>query len=467
MHESDLRAVLLVKAIEESDREGLVLPRADRLAAAREAKRAAAPDPLAHRARALLAKVVARHPFVGQVAALAGGVPWVGTAALAAGLLLGAGLSALDGTRRINVLAFPLLGLVAWNLAVYAVVIAGWARSRGRAPPRRWLPALAARAALARAAARIARSRAFDALLGEALSRFALAWQEAARPVLVARAARTLHLAAAAAGAGLVAGLYLRGIAFDYRAGWESTFLDAHGAHALLTVLYGPASWVTGIGVPDVAHLEAIRWRDAGGGEGAGPWIHLLAATAVLYVVIPRLALALASGAFIARWSRAAPAPASLAPYAREAFRGVGGLVEHARAAVFPVAYEPSGNALARLRTLLAGEIGERPAIEVRPPVRYGEEEAFAQALEAVDAAGALVLLFSLAATPEDENHGLVMAAAREHMAGAGGQLLVLVDEGPYRARMGTGERLAARRLAWSEFVAARGLEPRIVDLAP
>ena len=89
------------------------------------------------------------------------------------------------------------------------------------------------------------------------------------RPLLAANAARAFHLAAAAVAVGLVASLYVRGVAFDYRAGWESTFLDASGARALLAVLYGPASWITGIPVPGVPELEAADLLPAWAGVRA------------------------------------------------------------------------------------------------------------------------------------------------------------------------------------------------------
>ncbi len=483
MREDDLRAVLLVQSIEEADREGTLIPPADRIAAARDAKRAGAgDDALARRAKTLLPKVVARHPFVGQVAALAGGAPWIAPLAIAGGLLVGLALSALDGTRRINVLAFPLLGLVLWNLAVYGAVLTSSIRSlRKRAPRARWLPSLAAHAAVARVSALIGRSRAFNAVLAEALARFLLEWQEAARPLLVARATRVFHLASAAVGIGLVAGLYLRGIAFAYQAGWESTFLEAPSVHALLSVLYGPASWLTGIAVPDVAHLDVIRWRDGRGGEEAARWIHLLAASAVLFVVLPRLALALASTASIARWSRDAPVPPSLAAYSRAAFGVVGGVVDRDTAVVVPFAYEPSTSSLARLRALLGAEMGERLAVDVRPPVPYGGEEAFLSVEAGRDGepADAVVLLFSLAATPEEENHGLVMSGLRDRIAQSRsrselGAILRSARpaerrgraSGPSvrRARVGTNAMAAAARLtARSTGVAQRGETPPVL----
>jgi hypothetical protein len=474
MREDELRSILLVKAIEETDREGTLIPAADRVSAAREAKRAGEADAhrmLARRAEALLGKVVVRHPFVADILRHAGGMPWMARLAIAAGFLAGLALSALDGTRRINVLAFPLLGLVLWNLLVYVLILASAiSRGTGRSSKPRWLASVAVQGAIARLSSLVAKSKSFNAPLAEALARFLREWQEAARPLLLARAARVLHFAAAAVGLGLIAGLYLRGIAFDYRAGWESTFLDAARARSVLSVLYGPASWLTGIAVPDAAHLEAIRWRDGGGGESAAPWIHLLAATALLFVVVPRLVLALLATIRIERWSRHAPAPPSLASYARIAFSGVGGLVDRGIVMVVPFAYEPLPNSLARLRTLLAAEMGEHLAIDLRAPVRYGEEEAFVRDVgdQGGPLADGVVLLASLAATPEEENHGLAIEGLRDWLAKhrPKAQLVVMVDEAPYAARV-PADRLEERRGAWQAFVAARGVEVRFVDLRP
>jgi hypothetical protein len=483
MREDELRSILLVKAIEEADREATLIPAADRISASREARRAGEGDAyrmLATRARALLAKVLVRHPFVEDIVRHAGGVAWIGWLAVAAAFLAGLALSALDGTRRINVLAFPLLGLVLWNLLVYVFVVVAALRRHspsafglgggGGRGGGRWLSSVVTQSTIAQLSALIAKSKSFNAPLAEALARFLREWQEAARPLLTERAVRMLHFAAAAAGGGLVAGLYLRGIAFDYRAGWESTFLDAARARSVLSLLYGPASWLTGIPIPDAAHLEAIRWREGGGGESAARWIHLLAATALLFVIIPRLVLALIATFRIARWSRRAPVPVSLASYARIAFSGVGGLVDRGIVMVVPFAYEPAPNSLARLRTVLGAEMGEHLAIDLRAPVRYGDEDAFVRNVgdQGGRLADVVVLLASLAATPEEENHGLVIEGVRDWMAQhrPQAQLVVIVDEGPYAARVPV-ERVEERRRAWQAFIAARGVEPRFMNLAP
>lgn len=480
MREAELRRVLLVKAIEESDREGALIPVADRIAAGREAKRNAVETGvkeealLATRATILLAKIAARYPFVETVLALVGGPAWIGWLLIAVALLFGIALSALDGTRRINILAFPLLGLVLWNLAVYAVV----ALDAMRPAPvpgsgRRWLPALLAHSGVVRATRLVGKSRSFNTPLSEALGRFTSQWYVAAKPLLVRRATRLFHLCAAAVGIGLIAGLYLRGIALDYRAGWESTFLDARQVRAVLSFLYGPASLVTGIPIPDAAHLEAIRWLDGAGGEGARQWIHLLAASAAVFIVAPRLLLALLATFAIARLSLRAPLPPELATYFRKAF-GAAGAIDRGIVTVMPYAYEPDANAFARLRTLLPAELGEHLAVDLQAPVRYGDEEAFLANLRARDGglAEVVVLLMSLAATPEEENHGTVIAGVRDWLAAArpGTQLLVLVDEGPYAGRMGAQggpqTRVAERRKAWQEFIAARGLKAWLADLS-
>lgn len=487
MREAELRTILLVKAIEDSDPEGAVIASADRTAAAREAVRGVADSgvpappadgmalaPLAQRqllarAQTLLARIVARYPFVDNVLALLGSSTAVTLVLVGAGLLLGGALSALDGSRRINVLAFPLLGIVAWNLAVYAVLLLVAVRPAGasRSALRGWVAATGA----SFASRLIARSRTFNAPLATALDAFAREWFAATRPLLLARAARAFHLAAAAVGVGLVAGLYLRGIAFDYHAGWESTFLDATRARGLLTVLYGPASWLTGIPVPDVAHLEAMRWRDGAGGESAARWIHLMAASALLYVVLPRLVLAAASAAAAIRLSLRAPLPATLPPYFRAAFNQIEGAAARATAIILPFACELTPDALARLIAWVPGAVGGNVGVQARASVPYGEEERYLATLgESANAADVVVLPFSLAATPEDENHGTVLAGVRDWLAThrPNAQLLVVIDEASYSQRMaGSPERLAERREVWRRFIEARALKPAFLSLAP
>jgi hypothetical protein len=418
-----------------------------------------------------LPRISARHAVVESVLGLAGGGAWVRWLLVVVALFIGFGLSALDGTRHIDILSFPLLGLVLWNLAAYTVLaVAALRKTEANKTRHRWFSATLAYLSVARVSRLIARSRAFDATLSEALGRFVSQWSEAVKPLLVQRVQRVLHLSAAAVGIGLIIGLYLRGIAVDYRAGWDSTFLDAQQVHALLSVVYQPALALTGIGLPDAAHLEAIRWRN-GGGENAARWMHLLAATVAIFVVTPRLVMALAATRVIRRLSRRAPVPPDLARYYRRAFAEG----ERSVAAVVPYAYEPTPNALARLCSVLAEEHGGQVKLDVQPLARYGEEEDFLAGLRAREPIlpETLVVLTTLAATPEDENHGLLISELRVWLAAASPQtrLVVVVDEGPYVRRMsadaGMRARVDERRDLWREFISARGVEACVADLSP
>ena len=80
------------------------------------------------------------------------------------------------------------------------------------------------------------------------------------------------------------------------------------------------------------------------------------------------------------------------------------------------------------------------------------------------------MLLFSLGATPETENHGLVVAMTRDAVQRArpAAELLIVVDEAPYAARLGADEsyqrRLDERRDLWRRFLAGYGLEATLLD---
>ena len=480
MRADELRAVLLVKAVEEGDRAGTLLPAADRAAASRAAMREAggASDMAAllpRRSRTLLERITARHPFVASVLALSRGPAWVGAALLLAALALGFGLSALDGTRRINILGFPAIGLALWNLAAYAALAVRRLRARPGGPAARgWLVESLAQATLRLGRGAVERSRQFNTALAEALLGYLREWYGLARPLFTLRALRILHLAALAVGVGLVAGLYLRGLALDYRAGWESTFLEPAQAHRLLRIAYGPASFVTRVPIPGAAEMEAIRWQGEGGGEGAARWIHLMAGTVAICVIVPRALLALLASLALARRERRMTPPPTVHAYFRAAFARLDGGIGRGIVLLVPYAYEPSPAVAERLRDLLPAALGEHLAVEWQPTTPYGDEDQLVEALAERGAAIAdvVVLLFSLAATPEDENHGVLVAGVRDWLARTRpeAQMLVLVDEGPYRSRVGGEggalERLDERRGAWIGFVRARGVKAGFVDLS-
>jgi hypothetical protein len=485
-----LRTVLLIQAIEESDRGGDVLPLADRAEATREAVRSApqrrAIEPgiglaradetlLALRAQRLLARVRLRSPAVDYVLAVAGGLTWLGRIALLVAFLVGLSLSTLDGGRRINILAFPLIGLIAWNFFIYALVIAARIQRRKATPTGTlWSGRVYERWIGARIDGLLKQSMRFNAPLAAALRRFTREWAQIEHPLLLERAQRLMHCAAALVAAGLIAGLYIRGIVLRYEAGWESTFLSPTSVHALLAVLYGPGAAISGIGLPSISDLNALRWTGVSGGGEAANWIHLIALTAMLYIIAPRLILACMSSFNLWRLSRNPPLSAALIGYGRTVLTGSAGDAMRESASVICFAYEPSQASIAGLQTLLAATLGSIIQVEMRPPVRYGEEDAFRATLtrSGADATDWNVLLMAAASTPEVENHGAVISTLRDSLTRESQPLplLVVIDMGPYAARMQGDatfeQRLRERRKLWSEFVAGYGLRACIVDLS-
>ena len=163
-------------------------------ASRRQSKRA-----LAARAAQLAQPLLERHPVLGDVFRRSRPPLWASLILLAAAFATGFVLSALDGSKRINVLAPPVLGLVLWNLLVYLGLAIGAAtRLRKPAPgpvpstrsPWRWVGR--------RLGPLLAKTAEVDTLLGAAVRRFAVDWSEAAAPLLGQHVRRWLHLGAAA-----------------------------------------------------------------------------------------------------------------------------------------------------------------------------------------------------------------------------------------------------------------------------
>jgi len=370
--------------------------------------------------------------------------------AVLAGLVFGFAADLLDRQQVINVLAPSAWAVVAWNVLVYlALAIAAW-----RPPPRDDQPARGLRGMLL-----VAWQRGFGAgPVRTAMRR----WAELSAPLALTRVAALLHVAAAALAIGLVGSMYLRGLVLDFRAGWQSTFLDASVVHRVLSVLLAPAAAATGIAVPDSAALEAMRLTSPTqeARVSAAPWIHLYGATLAMSVVIPRLLLALVALARSAYRSRHFVLPLDDPSTLREVQRL---RREATRVQVCPYAQPPGAQAGLGLRTLLARELGDDLQLLFVATTAVGDEEPSAQRL-AGDGATLRVVLVDLAATPEDDHHGRFVRALRAVAPQA--PLLLVIDESAYRRRFaGMPERIDERRAAWRLWAAANELRWRSVAL--
>jgi hypothetical protein len=374
VQERALRKVLLIQAIEETDRRGEALPLAERTEATRavagnnmsavetqpEAQLSSATEWfLLRRADLLLRSLRERSPGIDYVLTVAGGATSLDRAVLVLSFAMGMLLSFLDGDRGINIFALPLVMLIAWNLLVYVSMLSRWRGKRSGAaaatapglassgagaskatspdppkvvsvadsadsrPPRLCLFAgFYSRWARSRIDRLLAHSTHFNAPLAPGLRRFAGDWWEVARPLFATRARRLLHLSAVVVALGLIAGYYLRCFILRSAAGWEGgDFIGPGSARTLLTMLYGPASLLSGIPIPTADEIERLRLTAASGGGGdAAPWIHLIAWTAGLYIVLPRVLAALFASFALWRLSRRLVLPPGAVGYVRTLF---------------------------------------------------------------------------------------------------------------------------------------------------
>lgn len=305
------------------------------------------------------------------------------------------------------------------------------------------------------------RRRARSAVIG----RFATDWAQASARLTATRVARVLHVSAIAFALGALAGLYVRGLAFEYRAGWESTFLDAQALRTVLDFILMPASLITGIALPDVERLEAMRLPGTPG-ENAAPWIHLYAVTIALVVLVPRTLLALYDRALEHRLARSFELPASDRYFASLVREHSG---EAALVLVVPCHFSPSPQSTLTLGTMLGTVFGPTLRLLVGETVAYGDEENVDAALASAPDAAVVIALFSSSATPEAETHGVFITRllpARPH----GSDFVALVDESAFATRFGgddatSNRRRDERRRAWKRLLAAYECRPVFVDL--
>lgn len=461
MDECSARDVLLVQAIETADTARTILRDADRIAVGEAAAKAvgagASVDAyLARRAALTLAGLDAREPRLRLLRDHRHAGAGIVAAAVAIAFVTGILAVHIGAAHRINLLAPPVLVLLAWNVAVYLLLAIGIvaSRSRSQAAPREGLRVRLARllGAVPRAWRRVAR----PGPLATAIAAFSIDWMRLAAPLWQRRATYILHAAAAALALGEVCGLYLRGIALEYRAAWESTFLGAAGVAGILKFVLAPGAWVTGIGVPGADVLQALG--PGSQGENAARWIHLYAGTILVVVIVPRLLLA--AIAWAGAWRRSRSFPLRIdTPYHQRILRGWReGIVQ-----VFavPYSFDLPARGVEGLRALLARAFESPVDLEWSAVVRYGEDTSPAPRR----APAVVVVVFNLAATPEAENHGAIVAALAAHFPGL--PVTGIVDTSEFAARFrDVPRRIVEREAAWRQVLEARGVSALFVALA-
>ena len=473
MTEDDARHVELVRAVEIEDRDATLLTKEDRAQSEAHARaasaavkgRRAADAFIAARADFASTRLVTRHPGIADLLRRSQWPRWLGLAFPLLALIAGFVANEFGTDKRLDLLAVPLLGTIAWNLLIYMwLLLAVFRRTEGSGLDPFYRALLRVRG-FGRGNAEHGTS------IQRAGSAFESRWAAASASLTGARIERTLHLSAALFAAGLIGGIYLRALVIEYRAGWESTFLGPEAVHALLSAILGPASAMTGVMLPSTTGIAAMRWTGpATGGVNAAPWIFLFTATVFGLVILPRLLLSLGQSVRALRLSRRFPVPGREDFYIRRLLRDAGGTPGRAR--ITPYAYRPGEETRRRLSQALRDALGDGAEVRFDEPIGYGEEDDWSAPHSGDPDEDYHILLFALSATPEEENHGTLAKALADRIRDErrGTMLAAVIDETPFRAHFagqsGLDERIASRLDAWRKVLAGARIVPLGLDLS-
>ena len=242
------------------------------------------------------------------------------------GLATAIGLAAnyLGPGDKIHVIWNPLVILILWNILIYVVlsVSSAFARSRETIAPanstyhprgssnfRGYRPSIGERLILRPVLSWIFGSKAGlheagqnTRRLHQVAQRFATLWWPLMRPVARLWFRRTMHLSSVGIAIGAIAGMYVRGLFFDYNVAWESTFVrQPETVAVILRYLLGPGAIVLGEPLPTEASVAPLFTSS---GDEAAAWIHLYAVSAIFFIVIPRGFLTLLTSTRLTRARR-------------------------------------------------------------------------------------------------------------------------------------------------------------------
>ena len=470
MTESDAKKILLTRAFEQP----LTAPwtSADQTWASAETSRTLG-ESTSYEAWLVTRSELATARLTQRLPVLAGALTSIGRAGWllllpALAFLLGLATDAVGSAQRVNILAPPLLALILWNLVVYAILAGATIRTtfiqKNRRPvsgPIRQMLDQITRHSVERLGNRFTKHDSHAAIM-----RFLGAWSRGSEAIQTARLAKLLHQASLALTAGVLISLYIRGLAFEYRAGWDSTFLTPESLHTFLSWVLGPAAKLSGLALPSMTELAALRFS-VGPGENAARWIHLYALTAAVLVLLPRAMLAVIAATRVRQLEDNFDLPLDEVYFRRLRPSHTG---KSTSVLVLPYSYHLTSDALTGLRTVLESSMGSGIELRVAKSIPMGGEDELARWLpQQADEANSLTMvpIFSLTATPERENQGALLETL--HAVTKPGKLgLVLIDESGFRQRFVGPEgqtRLMQRRESWQRLLHDYDITPVFVDL--
>ena len=313
----------------------------------------------------------------------------------------------LGPVKRINILAFPLIGIIVWNLCIYVAEIVLLFRPKNQLFESGLIHSLVN--FLTRPGKQQGDSPQEiderEQLVTGAILSFENQWMKFLLPVWGAKLKSLLHLTALLLAGAAIIGMYVKGLANEYLAIWESTFFqDGASLRPFLNAVLGPAASLFGESIPSAQGLEEMHFKVGSTTTvpgNAAKWIHWYAATVAIYVLIPRAILAII-------WRIKASHQARNIPFRSVSPRYFDRLISISSGkslpiSILPYAHEPG--AQIRRKVLLETEnlFGRPIELSWEPNIPFGEEEELD--LGSPDRERGIMLLFNFSATPERETH--------------------------------------------------------------
>lgn len=388
-------------------------------------------------------------------------------AVLLGAFALGFAGHAISDPHRVDLLSPALIGIVVWNLLVYVLLLALWLRSLIRRKKTvvpllesgQGLPTVAGQAATVPGGwLQKLQAQKWHVSRSTGLRKMALNfernwWQINQRPRR-AQWAMSIHLGAAMLALGALASLWLTGLTRAYQVGWESTFLSPAAVQACLNILFAPVQHWLGMAPWSLAEIKVLQGWSASDAAGAGQrWVQLYSWLLGLLVIAPRLGLALWQGIKVWWLSQHLTLPLQQA-YFQKLQRDWAGRATALQ--VQPYSLDITPEREAALRSHVAQSYGAGAQLSLLPTLAYG-----APLPDAANGDAQQVLLLNLAATPEAEIHGALLAQVCNRW---GVQTDVWLWTAEFRARnSGAPARVREREQLWQDFVRSAGLNATLV----
>lgn len=464
---NDWQSILRWRAIEEGDADGALLSEERRREATARTRAGLASDVVAgdsvsaretafllRRARWLEGEVIGCNGslvrLLERLVVVRARGSWVLAGWLLAALV-GYLLAGFGQTAEFNLLALPLVGLLAWNLVIVFLSLLMEFQKAGPSP---WLERLAIRLTPQHQERFVMD---LDPPTGLTVDqRFATLAQGPAFERWQRRFRAWLHVAAAMLALGSAVGLYARGWSTEYRAVWESTLLSESAARGFFGALFQPASAVLHLPVP----LDALPAMHRTLGSAASPapalpWIHLYAGTLLVLIILPRLVLALFTVWRAHHLLARRMTGLGWQSYLKRTLRAV----EGGQATITVLIH--ATDATPTHREVWTRGVRERFGQMTQPEfitLRLGDEDDFISSWK--PAHPQLVLVFNLATTPEAEVQRRLVMDVRNSLTASqrSAELIVLLDATSIGNRWSP-EKFSGREKLWTDMLQGLGAE--------